>query len=305
MFSATTSQDLNFRVDIYESGGTAYFNVRDVAGALSAQTTAGNNMTQVRTGVTYQIICHKFGFYIFLSGTTTSQPSHTAADVFYCGVPWLPEPVQPLAVSGATNATPIAVTTTADHSLVTGDYVFVDGVLGNTAANGYFQVTVTSTTSFTLDTSVGNGTYTSGGRVGTTERISRAFFCCNNKSSSFFNGYPNSWRGSPDGSAAQGTLGYSYVVINNAVYAGNANDLLLYTQANTYPWRESRLAITEPYVMGAISAGGTKQLQFQLFNAAIVNGTPQITYDVTTTFDSHSWHCLGSAAAVALFLAYT
>lgn len=74
--------------------------------------------------------------------------------------------VRPLAttVTAATNATPIAITGTA-HGLTTGDRVRVAGVQGNTAANGTFTVTVTSTTAFTLDGSSGNGAYTGGGYV--------------------------------------------------------------------------------------------------------------------------------------------
>jgi hypothetical protein len=67
-----------------------------------------------------------------------------------------------VAVSAATNASPIAVTT-ATHGLTTGDTVYISGVTGNTAANGQWQVTVTGGTTFTLDGSTGNGTYGTGG----------------------------------------------------------------------------------------------------------------------------------------------
>lgn len=66
-------------------------------------------------------------------------------------------------ITGATNATPIVITSAA-HGLATGDYVAIAGVGGNTAARGTFQVTVTGTNTFSLDDSVGNGTYTRGGR---------------------------------------------------------------------------------------------------------------------------------------------
>ncbi len=69
-----------------------------------------------------------------------------------------------LAVTAATNATPIQITTAA-HGLTTGDRVLVSGVGGNTAANGIWSVTVVNATQFTLDTSAGNGIYTSGGTV--------------------------------------------------------------------------------------------------------------------------------------------
>jgi hypothetical protein len=78
-----------------------------------------------------------------------------------------------LTVTGATNATPIVVTT-GTHGLSDGDVVTISSVVGNTAANGTFYVKVTgfSTTTFalysdnTLTTGVaGNGAYTSGGTV--------------------------------------------------------------------------------------------------------------------------------------------
>jgi uncharacterized lipoprotein NlpE involved in copper resistance len=68
-------------------------------------------------------------------------------------------------VTAATNASPIAITTDAQHTLASTDKVYISGVGGNTAANGCWSITVTGTSTFTLDTSVGNGAYTSGGTV--------------------------------------------------------------------------------------------------------------------------------------------
>lgn len=65
-------------------------------------------------------------------------------------------------ITGATNASPIVITA-ASHGLETGDRVTITGVGGNTAANGTFIVTKISTTTFSLQGSTGNGTYTSGG----------------------------------------------------------------------------------------------------------------------------------------------
>ena len=63
------------------------------------------------------------------------------------------------ALSAATNAAPIVVTVAAGHGLVTGDEVFLQGVTGNTAANGSWLCTV-SGNSVTLTGSLGNGAYT-------------------------------------------------------------------------------------------------------------------------------------------------
>jgi hypothetical protein len=67
-----------------------------------------------------------------------------------------------LTITAASNATPIVVTSTA-HGLTTGDPVTVASVGGNTAANGDWVVTRVDANSFSLDGSVGNGAYTSGG----------------------------------------------------------------------------------------------------------------------------------------------
>lgn len=65
-------------------------------------------------------------------------------------------------ITNATNATPIVVTS-AGHKLTTGTQVTISGVLGNTAANGDWQVTVIDPNNFSLNGSVGNGVYTQGG----------------------------------------------------------------------------------------------------------------------------------------------
>ena len=65
-------------------------------------------------------------------------------------------------ITAATNATPIQITASS-HGFSTGDFVANAGVLGNTAANGIFQITVVDSNNFTLNGSTGNGSYTSGG----------------------------------------------------------------------------------------------------------------------------------------------
>lgn len=70
-----------------------------------------------------------------------------------------------LFVTDATNDTPIVVKTKRPHRLSTGDSVDVEAVAGNTAANGTWTVTVLGAYTFELDTSVGSGSYTSGGYV--------------------------------------------------------------------------------------------------------------------------------------------
>lgn len=74
-------------------------------------------------------------------------------------------PIYAVAVTAASNATPIVVTTNSDHTLSSGNTVWISGVLGNTAANGKWTVTRIDSTHFRLNGSSGSGSYASGGAV--------------------------------------------------------------------------------------------------------------------------------------------
>lgn len=67
-------------------------------------------------------------------------------------------------ITDATNASPIVITS-ASHGWSTGEIVFIHDILGNTAANGTWKITVVDTDSYSLDGSTGNAAYTSGGTV--------------------------------------------------------------------------------------------------------------------------------------------
>ena len=76
-----------------------------------------------------------------------------------------------IAITGATNASPIVLQTATPHGLSEGQPVRVSGVGGNTAAIGtpynkfLWTVHVVNTTHVALNGSVGSGTYTSGGMI--------------------------------------------------------------------------------------------------------------------------------------------
>ncbi len=65
-------------------------------------------------------------------------------------------------ITAATNTSPIVISA-ASHGFSTGDIIKISGVLGNTAANGERIITVIDAGSFSLNGSIGNGAYTSGG----------------------------------------------------------------------------------------------------------------------------------------------
>lgn len=78
-------------------------------------------------------------------------------------------------IIGATNASPIVITTDGAHGLDGQNQpVTIAGVGGNTAANGDWEVTVLTSTTFELNGSTGNGTYTSGGTYSGQQGHSRA-----------------------------------------------------------------------------------------------------------------------------------
>lgn len=66
-------------------------------------------------------------------------------------------------ITGATNASPIVITSNG-HGLNVGDMVGIAGCVGNTGANGsIWYISASTANTFTLASSVGNGTYSSGG----------------------------------------------------------------------------------------------------------------------------------------------
>ena len=96
-----------------------------------------------------------------------SNGGASPGDVFFWAIGLTPASVP--AITGATNATPIVVTSTG-HSFKNGDGVTISGVGGNTAANGdHFIKNITANTFELIDFNgtdvAGSGAYTSGGTV--------------------------------------------------------------------------------------------------------------------------------------------
>jgi prepilin-type N-terminal cleavage/methylation domain-containing protein len=66
-------------------------------------------------------------------------------------------------IAAASNSAPIVIRCGGAHNLTSGTRVMVFGALGNSAANSEYIVTVIDATQFSLDGSMGNGSYTGGG----------------------------------------------------------------------------------------------------------------------------------------------
>lgn len=71
----------------------------------------------------------------------------------------------PLVITGATNATPIVLTTSAPHGVVDLTYGTVAGVVGNLGANGAWVLERTGVNTLKLRGAVGTGAYVSGGTL--------------------------------------------------------------------------------------------------------------------------------------------
>ena len=85
--------------------------------------------------------------------------ANTTPNAVYSGS----QPARQVTITAASNATPIVITA-ANHGATSGNLVTVTSVGGNTAANVTGNaVTVIDRNNFSLDGTVGNGAYTSGG----------------------------------------------------------------------------------------------------------------------------------------------
>lgn len=96
--------------------------------------------------------------------TTSAQADSSRIDRAYCfeGAYGVIPAAGTKVITGATNANPIVVTSAA-HGYQTGQSLDVSGVVGNTNANGRWDILVVDANNYSLVGSQGNAAYTSGG----------------------------------------------------------------------------------------------------------------------------------------------
>ena len=130
------------------------------------------NGQQAKLGAATVMPSYAFGVSIYGTGSglylCSPNTNSTYTYAAHAGTLTLGESVSQsgtLTVNGATNASPIVVSTTASHGLVTGSKVTIASATGNTAANGTFTITNVDATHFSLNGSTGNGAWVSGGTV--------------------------------------------------------------------------------------------------------------------------------------------
>lgn len=134
-------------------------------------------------------------------------------------------------VTSATNAGPIVITS-SNHGLLNGDQVFIGGVQGNTAANAATSVaiTVVDANHFSLNGTVGNGTYLGGGSWQRAGVITSASGTAGNAVVITTNN--NHRLSSGDEVNIQG-LGGSYAGLNNSMYYVTVVDATHYSLNGT------------------------------------------------------------------------
>ena len=157
-------------------------------GSSFVLTSGGTWLTSAQAnGADWQDV--RVGHFRGFSNTDANGVRHPVDDI-EAGI-ILTGPVNIGAVTGASNTAPLTITTDtkATGVLVNGSTVVIVGVGGNTAANGTFTIANLTSTSFTLVDStgndvIGNGTYTGGGTIYTTETF-RDIFIAESSGSSF------------------------------------------------------------------------------------------------------------------------
>jgi Baseplate J-like protein. len=97
---------------------------------------------------------------IVLTDTTTGT-----VNVIVANATGAPAGIVQAPITNATNATPIVITIADTTGLLTGDTVYIAGVEGNTAANGFWEAGTITGTTVELVGSAGNGAYTTGGSL--------------------------------------------------------------------------------------------------------------------------------------------
>ncbi len=251
----------------------------------------GNNGTQLR------IIANKYQAFVLQNNSAGS----TANAFVGFGVPWVPDFQAAKAITAATNATPIAVTTSAAHGYTTGYLVTIRGVGGNTATNVTANaITVTSPTTFTIDGSVGNGVYTSGGRVARDDKEILNAFWVSSSGTGIFSFRNRSYLRTNSAYAVLlnlsahlstgGTTGSPQIVIPAPSATDDAQNELL--------WFNGAVEVAEPLIGWGLAAGGTFFLIGSLWGVGMMMKAK--TRDTSGTFDSHNWwnltdNCTGDA----------
>jgi hypothetical protein len=293
---ASPVADVRFRIESIDGSF-----VSNTVAQLTGVTETGGMCVRAVAGRTLSLAACAHQFWWWLENDVSTIGTN---GIISC--PYLPSHLQginPADISAVTNASPIQITTSSPHGLTTGQTIFNSDFLGNTAANGSFTVTVTSSTVFTLDGSTGNGAWTSGtGVIAGPGKVARCFFAVSD-SGSFGNGSGSqTFRTNGMFFTTNNPTGFAALVVNNYSLTANVPVSSVYsmrvtasnagactaTLGNYYPLSEAR--IVWPYT----SAAGTSVEICELWCAFIVaDGGTAAVDEAKLGFESHDWKLYG------------
>jgi len=242
-------------------------------------------------GYTFRIVANKYQAAFFRENV---DPASDPESWWMGGVPFIPVFLEGKIVSAATNATPIQITTTVAHGFLNGDNVFIEGVGGNTAANGLWTITFVNASNFTLNTSIGNGAYTSGGRAGKigvniAGAVYHLYYNDNGavtnilgRNSMLTEGGFSGVNGQFLGRDADSTLGAGSMAF---IAAGHGREV---ENDDVIWWYDGSYAVSEAFLASGISAVGTIRKIFgQVWDAIIIQR--DFNTQNSFSFDSQTW----------------
>tara|TARA_R110000868_G_scaffold4119_4_gene25003 strand:+ start:106 stop:1038 length:933 start_codon:yes stop_codon:yes gene_type:complete len=266
--------------------------------AGSSDNTAGF-IHRVDAYANWRVICGPYHLLVFADSSGAPTGTNSAS---YFSIPYITSYQTPLAVTGATNAFPIVITTTTAHGRTTGDSVFIRGVLGNTTANGINVCTVLSTTTFSIPVT-GNGTYTSGGVMckSTDDKVGMSIIGVNDAAGAIM--FPMSRLSAHSSYAWQTLNGSSFNTtgVNDDGMAGCvvAAPAGLQDAQAAMQFQDGTFVLTEPHFLNSGSVSGKARWVGQLYDTFISLETN--TIGTTATVDGHTWYCVGSYTGSTAF----
>lgn len=252
---------------------------------ISPGATTSAHVLTSGTGQRRTIFAHPYGIRTCTPGASTD------GTVFMAELLWQGSAEIGVLITGATNATPIQITTASAHGMTTGQQVYIDNVGGNTAANGLWTVTAAggpTSTTLTLNTSVGNGAYTTGGALAsvTGGQVSRCWFAVGT----------TPFRSGPAfrTDLSNASAGHGWVVtnqnsrMNDGNVAGRPRVLL---QESSLRNEGGRYVVTEAIIRWHSTDGATvSRWQGGLYNAAYTTAVRAMDEEFDTPDGKH-WIC--------------
>lgn len=291
--SATTAQYQACKVFFYniqESNTTIRFSVSNVAETEINYNLDGGPRLFGAASQDIRVIANRYQCFIMIDGTA----GNVTKAFMGAGVPWLPNFITGSVITAASNATPIVCTTSSAHGYTTGDAVTIRNVLGNTAANVTANnIIVLSATTFSLNGSVGNGVYTSGGvcgRIGS--QVAEAIWTVGSENANPMIRSLLNASGQVHWTALNGSL------INQGTGTGCLSLIIPYNFVDSVDanltWYNTSYLVTEPFLAWGTSAGGIGTIIGQLWDCVFIRKF--LDRDVTGTFDTHNWWNLTDSA---------